>query len=534
MIMKRPEKKSLGENLSLPSTDEEALHSETVEGHNDKLKAIEYAREALLSRKRFSVRWQLFLAFFIAFLFVVGIATILILTTYQVKNKLQFMEVVDDYLMEIQQARRFEKNFFLYGTNLNDALENIYKAEDIINSNTKSADEVQNKKIQQMMKSFESYKSELKHLLELRQQKGKIPETEYESRKNQIELGLRRYGHKTVSFAQQLVNKEKASVANALSLSTKIHFYSLIFLLILLLIEAYSMGSLILKTIKRFATYSHRIVSGDFIPIILAKRFQDEFTDLAIAFNYMIQELEQREAVLIQSHKMHAVGTLTAGVAHELNNPLNNITLTSYMLLEDYDVLSDEERKEMIKDTVNEAERSKKIVSNLLDFARESRSQMEPINLKELLQKTIDLAANQIKLEGIKIEFHATENLPQVHGDSQQLTQVFLNLIINAIDASPKGNKIQVLVLPADEANYVAVKIIDSGSGIPEHILPSIFDPFFTTKDKGKGTGLGLSVSQGIIAKHGGRIMVNSKENHGTTFTVILPVTTFLPLVNKT
>ncbi len=518
-------------NIPPPKTETDYPFTEhSAENTQNKLQAIEHARKALLSRKRFSVRWQLFLSFFIAFLFVVVIAAILIITTYQVKNKLQFMETVNEFLMEIQQTRRFEKNFFLYGTNLKDALENIYKAEDIINSHIKNSNRIKNGAVHQIIQNFEKYKDELQRLLNLIQQKGKIQKHEYEKHENQIELNLRNYGHKMVSLTEQLADKERTSVTNALSLSIRIHFYSLVFLLILLLIEAYFMGGLLLKSIKRFASYSQRIAAGDFTPITPAKRFQDEFTDLALAFNYMIQELERREAILIQSHKMRAVGTLTAGIAHELNNPLNNITITAHMLLEDYNTLSDDDRKEMITDIVDEANRSKKIVGNLLDFARESSSHMEPLNLKDLLQKTIDLAANQIKIEGIKIEIHATENLPKVHGDSQQLIQVFLNLIINAINASPKGGRIQIMVLPADEPNYVAVKIIDSGSGIPEHILPSIFDPFFTTKDKGKGTGLGLSVSQGIITKHGGRILVNSKEGYGTTFTVLLPVTTFLPL----
>ena len=115
---------------------------------------------------------------------------------------------------------------------------------------------------------------------------------------------------------------------------------------------------------------------------------------------------------------------------------------------------------------------------------------------------------------------------PQIHGDIQQLRQVFLNLIFNAIDSSEKGDKIQVFVIPADEPDYVAVKILDFGSGIPEHILSSIFDPFFTTKGQGRGTGLGLSVSQGIITKHGGRIQVSSKMGEGSIFGVTLPVTT--------
>jgi len=143
-----------------------------------------------------------------------------------------------------------------------------------------------------------------------------------------------------------------------------------------------------------------------------------------------------------------------------------------------------------------------------------------------LLRDTIDLASNQLKLSGIKISFRTTGNIPRIHVDGQQLQQVFLNLILNAVDASSKGKKIQILLVPADEPNYVAVKVIDTGKGIPRHIIGSIFDPFFTTKGKGKGTGLGLSVSQGIVGKHGGRIRVSSREGSGAIFTVFLPITT--------
>lgn len=215
--------------------------------------------------------------------------------------------------------------------------------------------------------------------------------------------------------------------------------YSVGLLLLCMALSAYLLGSRMLGSINRFGQYAHRIASGDFTPITPTRRYSDEFTQLALAINSMIQELENREAVLVQSHKMRAVGTLTAGVAHELNNPMNNITLTAHMLQEDYANLDDDERMEMIGDVVGEAERAKKIISNLLDFARESGSQLEPLDLPELLKETIALAGNQIKLSGIKIDFQASGNLPRVHGDSQQLRQVFLNLILNAIDASSKG-----------------------------------------------------------------------------------------------
>jgi len=494
-------------------------------GLQEEIRAAESVREALLTRRRFSLRLQIYLGFMLVFLFAVGISAALLATMYEVEEKLRILEIVNDYVIEIQQARRFEKNYFLYGTNLSDALENVFKAKDVFERNQEALESILAKDGRSVSPpDIRRYEGLLKELSDL-DQEGKTPAL-VQKRKKEIELELRRQGQKMVSFAQNLMSREKAAVSKALARSRTIHISSLVVLLFFILINAYLLGSRILRSINRFTSHARRIASGDSTPIMPTRAFRDEFTELAVALNHMLQELESREAVLIQSHKMRAVGTLTAGVAHELNNPMNNITLTAHMLLEDYDSLSDDERREMMEDVVSEAKRSKHIISNLLDFARESGSQLEPLDLRRLLQDTITLAANQIKLSGIRIEFQATDNLPRVHGDSQQLRQVFLNLILNAIDASRKGERIQVVVLPADDPNYVAVKVIDAGEGIPGHILGSIFDPFFTTKGKGKGTGLGLSVSQGIIAKHGGRIRVSSREGRGSTFTVTLPVTT--------
>lgn len=492
------------------------------EGHEpldrrERVQGIETARQALLSRPRYSVRLHIFLGFFLVFLFAAAIAAVLVVTTYQVESKLRFLEIVNDYVLEIQQARRFEKNFFLYGTNLNDALENIDQAKEILKRNAQNLTKILGRSSDSfILPGIERYEASLKQLTSL----------DPSSDKKNTEIEVRKHGQEIVSIAQELMRKEKDSLERSISSSRQLHLYSLVFLLAFIALNSYLLGSRILEAINRFMVYAERIAIGNYTPITPARRYRDEFTDLAIAINRMMQELESREAVLIQSHKLRAIGTLTAGVAHELNNPLNNITLTAHMLMEDYEKLSDGERKEMIGDVIGEAGRSRNIISNLLDFARESGTHLEPLDLARLMEETIGLAQNQIKLSGIKIDLHAIEKLPRIHGDSQQLKQVFLNLLLNAVDASRKGGKIQVLVLPADEPNYVAVKVIDFGMGIPAHVLGSIFDPFFTTKGKGKGTGLGLSVSQGIVAKHGGRIMVHSVEGKGSTFTVTLPVTT--------
>ena len=506
--------------------DEQAAGTNSmVEGRYERIKAAEAAHRALLARPRISLHLQINLAFLLIFLFVLAISVALVLNMYSVESRMRWLEIVNEFVAEIDQTRRFEKNYFLYGSNLNDAVENAFRANDLLDRNSEEIGKLLGKGGQAVvLKNIKEYEGLLQQLEKL-EQKG-TKDAQYQRVKHEIEPQLRKYGHQLLSYGQDLMQREKKSLTDAIARSRHITIFALVILLIFLGVHAFFLGTRLLRTIKRFSNYAQRIASGDYTPIMPARFYRDEFTELAVAFNRMIQDLENREAVLIQSHKMRAVGTLTAGVAHELNNPLNNITLTADMLFEDYDTLSDAERKEMIGDVVNEAGRSKKIISNLLDFARESGSQLEPLDLVHLLKETINLASNQIKLSGIKIEFQTADNLPRVHGDIQQLEQVFLNLILNAIDASPKGSKIQVIIVPADDPHYLAVKIIDFGSGIPRHILSSIFDPFFTTKGKGKGTGLGLSVSQGIVGKHGGRIRVSSREGAGSSFTVTLPVTT--------
>jgi len=163
-------------------------------------------------------------------------------------------------------------------------------------------------------------------------------------------------------------------------------------------------------------------------------------------------------------------------------------------------------------------------VKNLLDFARESETHTDYFHIERLLDETVSLAKNQIKLSKIKLEMKIEENLPPLYGDLEQLKQVFLNIILNAIDAMPNGGVINIRVDTEKDTGFMSIRISDTGDGIPPHILGSIFNPFFTTKQTGKGTGLGLAVSRGIIEKHGGDIDVQSKYGEGATFNVHLPI----------
>ncbi|MBF0224194.1 MAG: HAMP domain-containing protein [Desulfobacterales bacterium] len=471
--------------------------------------------KALLERPFFSVRTRLILAFSLVFALCVIITLWSIYTLSEIQTKIAFLEITGNYMLEIQQARRFEKNFLLYHTNFEDAKEHLINAEKILKKNSTDIERVLgNKHFVTMALHLKDYHS-LLELLGKNQDKNLIKDVEPE---------LRNHGSKMVEFAMDLVKKERASLLKKIFWARRIPFVFLIILMLLMIFIATFLAHQLWGTLSRFMEYTNRIGQGDFTPIIPRRKYKDEFTQLAMAFNRMIHELDRRHNILVESHKLRAVGTLVAGVAHELNNPLNNTMLTASLLQEDFKELSDDQKNDMIQDILNETERSRKIVRNLLNFARKGESKVTPLDINQTLENSIKLVANQLKLSKISLNSDFSKDLPPVHGDQQMIEQVFINLILNAIDILPKKGTITISTKKT-EHGYLAVEVKDNGLGIPEHILPRIFEPFFTTKVKGKGTGLGLSVSQGIVRKIGGNIEVKSKLSEGTTFTILLPIT---------
>ncbi len=235
-----------------------------------------------------------------------------------------------------------------------------------------------------------------------------------------------------------------------------------------------------------------------------------------------MEELERTQDQLLQAEKMSAIGQLVAGVAHELNNPLTAIVGYSQLLLEtceDRQICDDLERIE------REAQRSARIVQNLLSFARQTRFEKRPIDLADVLTKTTDLLTYQLEVDNIRVVRDVPSAPVMVLGDRYQLQQVFLNLVSNAHQAMRKahgGGTLFVQVAPT-EGNLVQVRVTDDGPGISKENMGRIFDPFFTTKDVGEGTGLGLSICLGIVQEHQGTIRAESELGKGAMFTVELP-----------
>jgi signal transduction histidine kinase len=479
--------------------------------------AFAQAQKELTTRPAISIRAKIILGFAMLFVLCALTSITFLIIGHRINQKLKVMETVNSYAFEIQQARRFEKNFFLYQTNLPDALENVQNAREIIKKELKEITEViGQEKLKMMTDHLDRYESLLARL--------RVDPSEVKDRAANlatIEGELRQHGAEMIFMAANLLEQERREVEAMTKLSSQV---PLIFLAVLLIIMAYLthfLAQQIVRPLNRFVVYTLRIAQGDFTPITPAKRYKDEFSRLAIAINWMMDQLQKNQEQLIQSRKMASIGTLTSGIAHELNNPLNNICITAESLIDDFESITDTEKTKRIRDIYTQAERASGTVRNLLDFTRMGQPAFVPLSVHEVLRSVLNLARNEMELNNVELSYSPDETSnAKMQGDFSQLQQCFLNLVINAIQAMPQGGKLGLRVTAGDP-QFVQVDLEDTGVGIPQSVIGQIFDPFFTTKEK--GTGLGLSTSYSIIKKHGGKILVESQINRGSVFSVFIP-----------
>jgi signal transduction histidine kinase len=253
------------------------------------------------------------------------------------------------------------------------------------------------------------------------------------------------------------------------------------------------------------------------------------------------RELKETHSKLLHQDKMASLGKLSASVVHEINNPISGI-LSLVMLMNRIMEGGTLQQKDMaqfsqyLKLMETETRRISRIVSNMLAFSRHSKMEFGILNLNQLIEKTLFLNANLLKLHSIKLDQKFDPHLPDLMGSEDRLQQVFMNLISNAAEAleSRQGERILTIetqYLPQKAS--IAVSVRDTGVGIPPENIPRLFEPFFSTKKKGKGVGLGLSVVYGIIQEHGGSIQVQSEAGKWTTFSIELPLKTESKVFSK-
>lgn len=288
----------------------------------------------------------------------------------------------------------------------------------------------------------------------------------------------------------------------------------------------YFMNYLVLRPAGKVIDMARRVIRGDLTARVRI-RPPGEIGVLCQAIDQMADALAEREQQLKiatskqlhHSEKLASLGRLAAGVAHEINNPLTGVLTFAHLMKEKPNM--DGQDQQDLDLIIHETTRAAEIVRGLLDFARERAVVKEPLNVNEVIVRTVRLIRNQKLFDRIVIAEELANDLPVIEGDMNQLQQVLLNLALNACEAMPSGGTLAISTRAEDRG--VVVQLADTGCGIrPEH-LEQVFEPFFTTKPVGKGTGLGLSVSYGIVQQHGGTIELASEPGRGTTFTLIFP-----------
>jgi two-component system, NtrC family, sensor kinase len=458
-----------------------------------------------------SIRGKIFIMFAVTFLSITVLTALNFWNLSTLKTRLLLSEGYDDLLNNILEIRRFEKNFLIYGDNqsLVESKDYLDRIDTLV---VNLSDDLPQLVGQQSYANFRTTLHDYRTLVgNINRGDPATPEI------------LRNLGKTLIDSADHFreIKRKRIHATIARTSILPVAFFAILLLLMALVFWIISNG--LLKPLDVVMETTRLVGRGDFRPIHYDGVRLEEISGLIEAFNHMAQELETNQEDLVQARKIAAIGTFTAGIAHELNNPINNIALTAESLKEEFAGKMDADCTEMLGDILGQAERAADIVKNLLDFSRTENPAYSKLSPAQILTSTVGLVKNQFKMVGLHLETSVARDLPLIMGNLGNLQQVFTNLLLNAIQATPQGGKIGMHVDRAATPGYIGFTVEDSGPGIPHEIQHKIFEPFFSTKEVGKGTGLGLAVSYSIVKRHGGRIEVFSEAGRGARFTLLLP-----------
>jgi signal transduction histidine kinase len=430
-----------------------------------------------------------------------------------VLTKLRFVEIADDLNASFLEMRLAEKNYFLYrdGQALIEIQEKIGAAERILqgeqNDIIPAIGETDLKRLESLLRVYAATIAAVRS--------DGPPRADQEER-------IRGAGRKLKEYADSITRLERNRVNEIIQSAKRILIFSFWVILVAALLLGHFISQKIVRSLREIEKLAHSLSAGNFNRIE-GFRSNDELGSVITAINSMSEELSHREEQIIQSKKLASLGILTAGVAHEITNPLNNISMIAQTYDELYAQLPDRDRLDLMGKVDAETERIRKIVKNLLDFSKPKDANPTEADISTVIQKTLTLVQNMIDVQNIETVVRLEEGLPRLFIDEHQVQQVLVNLITNAVQAMSAGGRLFIASRAGRGGDSVEITVKDTGKGIQPEFLTHIFDPFFSTKGEG-GTGLGLSVSYGIIRNHRGDIRVESKPGVGTTFTVELPI----------
>jgi signal transduction histidine kinase len=456
------------------------------------------------------------------FLIILTIASIIFINLMFIEERVKFHTVITRFVDTVLEIRRYEKNYFLYKQldDLAEALKYIKIAINIVRTHRDKFDSVELHASSDNLREGTISESAIQILLQYRELLGK--DYMENPRPGNIEKEIRKLGHDITEMAEILSESEGAMIRNMINSARRTLVVAVLFFFAGSLVIAFVVSTLVIRPLKELERSMQRIASGKFEMLPISSE-DNEIISLKEAFDRMIKEIFSQRDV-IRSEKLTSLGTMLAGIAHEINNPLFNICTSAEILSEEIDSSDREFRKQMISQIIQETDRARDIVRSVLEFTRDREFSREKANLSNLFFETMRFIRSDIPPH-ITIKIDIPEEL-NVFVDRQKFQHVILNLLKNAVDSIPDEGREEKISIKAGMSHddTVVITISDTGKGIPDDIIGRIFDPFFTTKDVGKGTGLGLFVTHNIIEQHKGKISVESQPGKGTTFTIKLPI----------
>ncbi len=433
------------------------------------------------------------------------------------KEKLEIVELAYTLNTVILEVRRYEKNFLLYGT-LEALQENTRQLalalETVETIAGRAARFRAHPMLTRLKKLTLSYQAGMQILTKKFQANNAVVNSELADQ-------IRYQGQEMTELSKSLVIFEHNQIRIILDeLVRRLIVWSLVAIAVGVFMPLI-MSFGIFKPLRIIKEATEDIALGRFSKIeVLDTR--DEMQQVMEAFNIMVKELERRQDQLVQSQKLSSIGTLTAGVAHQLNNPLNNISTSCQIAVDDFDSGDPALIKQMLKNIEQETYRARDVVQGLLEFSRSKEFKLHRANLQHVVDRSVLLVKSQIP-SAIQIFVDIPEDLV-LPMDAQRIQEVLIIMIINASQAISGEGKISLSASLDKAGKEAVIRITDTGIGIPDEIKARLFDPFYTTKDEGQGTGLGLSIAYGIIQKHHGEIVVESVPGQGATFFIHLPL----------
>lgn len=457
-----------------------------------------------------SLRRKITLGYTAFAILLVGLSVRSLVELHQIEQQIKAGGRIAEFFDVALEIRRFEKNFFLYHQ-LQDVRENttyLARARQLLDENRATFIELAPAvRVDGLRTRIDRYAAQMSAYIQ-------------NPRDDAVGRTIRVLGLDIVNTAQTLASAERGNLQLRLDRHRRALLFTLAGLLVLLTAAAFLVSRSMVRPLKEMEDSMEAIAAGSTDKLVLAAGHR-EMASLVRASNHMLDELRLRQQQqLIQAERLASLGRVISGVAHEINNPLSNISSSAQILLEEGATADPLWQHDLLDQIDNETARAQRIVRSLLDYACKRDFQPASLHLKAVLEETLRFLRNDIPAQ-VKVILNIPDTL-EVMGDKPRLQQVFLNLLKNTMDALGEAGEVAVSASQREPGD-IEILFRDSGPGIPPEVLPHIFEPFYSTKQASRGSGMGLFIAHEIIEEHGGSIRAESPHGDGARFYIRLP-----------